>query len=323
MQTPNVRSLLSLTFLFLIVPAMLPAQTAENWERVDHRTEFTLWDVSFADSLHGSIVGDYGVIMRSTDGGRSWTQRLSSDQFAFRNIYYINDSIAVASGFRGTFHRSTDAGATWTRIPLPDEKTYPGMSVVGNTVWLSGENGNVLKSTDQGRTWVRLASGIEDMIGNIAFADANNGWCASVQRDLLHSSDGGATWNKQEIDSFFPVSTLYARSAQECWLAGRHGLLMRTTDAGRSWQRIPAYDTDYFDLKFDAKGRGWAVGKRGAIVRGQQDNSSWKLHDLTPAKALHAITFLPNNQAVAVGENGAVYRLDEVYPTSPAAPGTE
>lgn len=295
----------------------LAAQPLGSWERVVHRTEFTLWDVAFADTLRGSVVGDYGVIMRTTDGGHSWTQQLSSDQFAFRNIHYFDDSVGVAAGFRGTFHRTTDAGASWTRIPLPDERTYPGMAVIGSTVWLSGEEGSILKSTDRGSTWTALASGTDVMLNSISFADARNGWCSSVQRTLLHTTDGGATWSEQPLDSFLPVTTVRARSPQECWLAGYHGLVMRTTDGGTHWQRIPAYETDYVRLVFDVDGRGWAVGKRGAVVRGEQNNTQWKLHDLTAAKTLHGITFLPNNTAVAVGEFGAVYRLDAVIPAAP------
>ena len=78
----------TLLLLFVFFPAAaLMAQPLGSWERVQHRTEFTLWDVAFADSLHGNIVGDYGVIMRTTDGGRSWTQKLSSDQHAVPHIY--------------------------------------------------------------------------------------------------------------------------------------------------------------------------------------------------------------------------------------------
>lgn len=311
------RTVLFLLLISLTSVSPLAAQPLGSWERVVHRTEFTLWDVAFADSLRGSVVGDYGVIMRTTDGGNSWTQQLSSDQFAFRNLHYFDDSVGVASGFRGTFHRTTDAGASWTRIALPDARNYPGMAVAGSTVWLCGEEGSILKSTDRGSTWTALESGVDLMLGSISFADARHGWCASVQRTLLHTSDGGATWKEQPLDSFLPVTTVRARSPQECWLAGYRGLVMRTTDGGANWQRIPAYDTDYVRLVFDGTGRGWAVGKRGAVVRGEQNNMQWKLHDLTAAKTLHGITFLPNDRAVAVGEFGAVYLLEDVDPASP------
>lgn len=304
----------------IILPVSMQGQTLGSWEHISHRTEFTLWDVAFADSLHGSIVGDYGVIMRTTDGGESWTQKLSSDQHAFRNVRYLNDSVGVAAGFRGSFHRTEDRGSSWTRIPLPTEYTYPGMAVVGSTIWLSGENGSILKSTDMGSTWSALESGTDVMLSSISFADAKHGWCASPQRVLLHSSDGGTTWEKQKLDSFLPVTTLFARSASECWLAGYHGLLMRTSNGGSSWQKLNAYETDYIRLAFDNRGAGWAVGKRGAIVRAEKNNTSWRLHDLTSAKSLHGITFLPNNQAIAVGEFGAVLKLRNVYPPTVQTP---
>ena len=80
----------------------------------------------------------------------------------------------------------------------------PGLSVVGNTVWLSGESGSIFKSTDRGLTWTQLASGTDVMIDAISFADPDHGWASSVQRKLLHSSDGGSTWTEQKIDAFLP-----------------------------------------------------------------------------------------------------------------------
>lgn len=327
-----------LFLLILIVRAPLPAQIAQpeagipetddetlgSWKRVLMRTEFTLWDVTCTDSLFCHAVGDYGVIIRSTDGGESWTQKLSPNQFALRNIHFFDDSTGIVAGFRGSCFRSTDRGESWQAVALGTEATLPGMSVVGNTVWLSGEEGILFRSTDRGVTWTRLESGTDLMLDAISFADSRHGWASSVQRTMLRTTDGGDTWTEQDIDAFLPVTTIVARSATECWAAGQHGLLLRTLDGGASWQRIEAYETDYVTITFDSCGTGWAVGRRGAIVRGERDNLHWRLHDLTTAKALHGITFLPNNTALTVGLHGMLFRHPQLYPVPAAthAPGT-
>ncbi|MBR9973966.1 MAG: hypothetical protein KFF77_00145 [Bacteroidetes bacterium] len=314
--------------LTLLVPAPLGAQipqpaaqenasddeTLGSWKRVLMRTEFTLWDVTCSDSLHCHAVGDYGVIIRSSDGGGSWTQKLSPNQFALRSIHFFDDSTGITAGFRGSCFRTTDRGESWQTVNLETEATLPGMSVVGNTVWLSGEEGTMLRSSDRGATWTRLASGTDVMLDAISFADARHGWASSVQRTMLRTTDGGDTWTAQDIDSFLPVTTICARSAEECWAAGQHGLLLRTLDGGASWQRIEAYETDYVSIAFDSCGTGWAVGRRGAIVRGERDNLRWRLHDLTTAVSLHGITFLPNNTALAVGLHGMLFRQGQLYP---------
>ncbi|MFZ1728633.1 MAG: YCF48-related protein [Bacteroidota bacterium] len=313
-----MRILAILIFLSCISTAQ--AQTLGSWKRISHRTEFTLWDVTCTDSLRCYIVGDYGVIMYSTDGGESWTQKLSPNQRALRNIHFFNDSTGLISGFNGSCYRTKDRGNSWTECPVNVPTNFAGLSAVGNTVWLCGTGGVIVKSTDQGATWQTLNSGTDVAIDAISFADASNGWATSVQRKVLHTRDGGASWQEQKVEEFLPITTVCARSANECWVAGYHGLLMRTIDGGQSWQQIEAYETDFFSLKFDANGTGWAVGKRGAIVRGEDSNLRWRLHDLTTAKELHAISFLPNNQALTVGLFGMVFKQPLLYPPPPAAP---
>ena len=298
-------------------------ETLGSWERVMMKTEFTLWDVTCTDSLRCVAVGDYGVIIRSSDGGRSWTQQLSPNQFALRGVVFFDDSTGVVAGFRGSCFRTTDRGDTWQTADLGTEASLPGMSAVGYTIWLSGEDGTILRSTDRGLTWKHLESGVSVMLDAISFADARHGWASSVQRTMLRTTDGGDSWTEQDIDSFLPVTTICARSATECWAAGQHGLMLRTTDGGASWQRIEAYETDYVSITFDHRGTGWAVGRRGAIVRGERDNLRWRLHDLTTAKALHGITFLPNNTALAVGLHGLPFRPPPLYPVTPPSPAPE
>ena len=303
-------------------PATAPdalEETLGSWRRIGLKTEFTLWAVTCIDSLRCHAVGDYGVIISTTDGGEQWTQRLSPNQFALRGVHFFDDSTGIIAGFRGSCFRTTDGGGSWTAAGIPTDATLPGMCAVGNTVWLSGAGGTILKSTDRGARWTVLESGTDAMLDAISFADEQHGWATSVQRAVLRSTDGGRTWQDQTVEAFSPITTVYARSSDECWIAGYHGLLMRTLDGGLTWQRIEAYNTDYAAIAFDAQGNGWAVGTRGAVVRAEGNNLRWRLHDLTGAKRLSGIAFLPNNTAIVVGDDGAVFKHDAPHP-HPATP---
>jgi photosystem II stability/assembly factor-like uncharacterized protein len=292
-----------------LLPFIGRSQTIGTWDRIQLRSTFPLWDVTFVDTLRGYIVGDFGVILRTTDGGFTWTQQLSPDQFALRNVHFFDDSTGLAAGFRGNIIRSTDGGDSWKTVPIDLDINFPGMTVHGSTVWLCGEEGIVLKSTDRGKSWKTIKVDSELFLGSISFADERHGWMASLQRKLWRSTDGGQRWEEQALDTFLPVSYVKAVSPTECWLAGYNGLILHTTDAGRTWSRYTSYQTDYFSMNFDSTGTGWAVGRRGAIVRGREYNRNWKLHDIPDSKNIHRITFLSNGAAFAVGEDGAVFRL--------------
>lgn len=299
-----------LVFLALVGP--MHAQTIGSWQRISTKITFPLWDVAFIDSLRGVAVGDYGVILRTKDGGFTWTHTLSDDQFALRNVHFFDDSTGIAAGFRGSIFRSTDGGERWSKVPIPHDVNFPGMCAVGSTVWLAGEEGLVLKSTDRGTTWKSINSGSPYLLGSIAFSDEQHGWAASMQRQLLRSTDGGLTWKEQKLTTFLPVTSVHALSANDGLLCGYHGLVMRTSDGGASWAQLSSHQADYMCIATDSTGRGWAVGKRGVVAQGRKENFVWKLFDVLETKSLYSICFLPNGAAIAVGDEGGVYRLSSI-----------
>ncbi len=299
----------SLSLAVLVLASPVWSQTIGAWDRIDILTEFPLWDVTFTDTLNGYVVGDYGAILRTTDGGFTWTQTFSPDQHALRNVHFFNDSTGVTAGFRGSVARTTDRGLSWHKVPIPFDLNFPGMSAYGSTVWICGEEGIILKSTDQGLTWATIKLDTEILLGSISFADEKHGWMASIQRKLWHTTDGGMNWKEQKLDTFLPVAAIHAISPMECWLAGYQGLILHTTDAGKSWMQPPSYQADFYRITMDSTGAGWAVGRRGAIVRGRAGNNNWRLHDVPGTHGIHAITFLPDGAAVAVGDMGMIFRL--------------
>ncbi|KAK3273460.1 hypothetical protein CYMTET_18296, partial [Cymbomonas tetramitiformis] len=81
--------------------------------------------VSFQNSLVGVVVGSYGGIIRTEDGGETWTQRASMVSAVYgwsdntvqlmRVQFLLGSDTAYAVGFSDTILRSDDAGLFWTR----------------------------------------------------------------------------------------------------------------------------------------------------------------------------------------------------------------
>lgn len=172
--------------------------------------------------------GGGGEIVRTTNGGVSWTKVTTAAQFnanagGFCDFVHMFDaSVGVALGdpTNGYFEilRTTDGGATWTRvpsgsIPAPLANEY-GLTrsffARGNTIWAGMGSSNatdpvrVLKSTDRGLTWT--ASPVTTLLGGInrlAFKDDLNGIAynltvangAVTAVNVIRTTDGGATWS--------------------------------------------------------------------------------------------------------------------------------
>ncbi|UOQ99788.1 T9SS type A sorting domain-containing protein [Hymenobacter sp. 5317J-9] len=179
-----------------------------------------------------AVVGKYGAsgggdILRTTNGGLSWTRTTTNAQFPqanggfldFVHMFDANVGVAVGDPVGGYFeiYRTTDGGATWNRIPQTavlnpftgEAALVRSYFALGNTIWFGGaslgtnDQEYVYKSTDRGITWTKSApTPLTETISKIAFKDANNGIAYNVKVtgtdvtavNVIRTSDGGATW---------------------------------------------------------------------------------------------------------------------------------
>jgi len=231
----HARRLLLKTFAVLALS--IPGACAQTRPApVPEITKTSMWDVDFADSSTGIAVGDYGVIQRSNDGGRTWTPTRSSDQFAFRNVRFLSPARVVAAGFWSSVFVSDDTGRNWRKIHIEGNAHLPGMAAAPPRVWLSGPGGLILASTDSGETWTSQNPGTKQLLDAISFSDTLHGWCSSMQGALLRTTNGGLDWVPIPRVSALPATALWAVSPGECWVALFDGRIARTTDAGASWK---------------------------------------------------------------------------------------
>jgi photosystem II stability/assembly factor-like uncharacterized protein len=118
-----------------------------------------LFTVRFADDDNGLIAGLGGVVLRSQDGGRSWSYEQTDRKQALFAIGTA-PSRAFAIGEKGLVRVSTDGGRSWaepksgfpTLFTFMRDISFSPDSRVGVIV---GQRGMVLRSQDQGQTWAQ------------------------------------------------------------------------------------------------------------------------------------------------------------------------
>ena len=202
----------------------------------------------------GESAGDgSGVILKTVDGGVSWT-RVGSGELPdvdLPQVRAIDKSTALATGMPsggfGVIMKTTDGGATWTR--LGNSATIPNVELSGIGVanpqifWVVGFGGVILKSTNGGQTFVsQEAAGITADLGAVSAVDANNAWIVGGHQDgyavILHTTDGGTTWTREGTSEVLPKGGLIdvsAYDANTCWACGTDGTVIRTIDGGTTW----------------------------------------------------------------------------------------
>src|SRR5881398_501522 len=68
---------------------------------------------SFVDANTGTVVGEHGTIVRTTDGGNSWTIQSSGTTQNLWAVSFVDANNGTAVGESGTIVATTDGGAHW------------------------------------------------------------------------------------------------------------------------------------------------------------------------------------------------------------------
>ncbi|MGK9063732.1 WD40/YVTN/BNR-like repeat-containing protein [Stutzerimonas chloritidismutans] len=116
--------------------------------------------VLFSDERNGLVVGAFNLILRTTDGGQTWTSLSAQlDNPGARHLYAIaagGDSLYIV-GEEGRVYRSDDNGARFTRLRTPYQGSYFTVSASDSgAVVVAGLRGNAFRSTDRGETWAAI-----------------------------------------------------------------------------------------------------------------------------------------------------------------------
>lgn len=116
-----------------------------------------LLDVHFLDDRNGFVVGAFGLLLRTRDGGanwESWQRHLPNpDGNHLYGVRSIGDHVYVV-GERGSIYASRDRGETFTAMKSPYEGSFFGLTVAqGGTVVVFGLRGRAFVSEDQGVNW--------------------------------------------------------------------------------------------------------------------------------------------------------------------------
>jgi len=238
--------------------------------------------ISFVDDLHGWITGATflpfgppyyaGWILRTTDGGVTWSQQsVPSGVGLVSTVTMINQTVGWAVGYQSysagnvpQLLRTTDGGATWIQAQLPSDftaGTLDGVSAsdpshVWAVGWDSGSVGRIIASSDGGVTWsdeaVPACFTPNSTLASITSIDANHSFVAgqancgsrgAEEPIILGTNNGGSTWT---ID-YGATTGLGYRFTSVSFADATHGLAISdqaqaitSANGGLSWTATPA-----------------------------------------------------------------------------------
>ncbi len=146
-------------------------------------------------------------VMRSPDGGRTWTQPILGSADNISDLAVSPDDIdRVVTATRSGMFRSDDGGKTWHRIS-------PGLGGVtphalaftpsNDRVLFATTSGGLFRSGDQGVTWKRVDGGIphSDLTGIAVHPDGRTIYASDFTwGGIYRSVDGGSKWARMPTE---------------------------------------------------------------------------------------------------------------------------
>ena len=280
-------------------PGAATVQPAPRWMPATTGVTARLRGVSAVSDRVVWASGSNGTVIRTQDGGASWTTLTVPDaqKLDFRDIDAVDDRTAyvlsIGAGDASRIYKTSDAGATW-RLQFRNEDPkafFDAMAFrnarTGYALSDSVDGQLIVIRTTDGTTWTRIASGLPPAL------DGEGAYAAS--------------------------GTNVAILDRQIWLATTASRVIRSDDDGRSWKAVSTplptgTSAGIFSIAFRDRGHGLIVGGDYKKEAEAADNAaistdggaSWTLvKGLSGFRS--AVAFVParRDTVVAVGPSGS------------------
>lgn len=241
-------------------------------------TSVTLTIVKFVGEKSGWAAGHGGIVLRTADGGDSWTtvfdgvkaaqltlqqaqaalqrgapngaarlneaKRLVQDgaDKPFFDLEAADDRHAMVVGAAGLAFSTADGGATWApwgdRLDNPRALNLYAVRRIGHNVLVAGEQGLVLHSSDDGASFARLKGAYDGSWFAAAYQGADSFLVAGLRGNVYRVGGAGQTWT--QLTGAPPVSFMSAVAVDpDCTvLANQGGQLFSVAKQQLKLQRI-------------------------------------------------------------------------------------
>ncbi len=320
------------------------------WEPVNYSEDLQLADIFCVSAEVCYVSGYAGTILKTTDGGQSWTPQLGGDpQGKESHIYgllFLDETHGWAIQFRDQLLRTTD-GETWERVGKIGRLFSPSDYLfVSEDVGFVLENAgaeptpSIARTLDGGRTWQQVAvcstkmqiqglmRDVECRLRSLYFVSPTVGYAVGGMGEFLFTmktEDGGETWTvfyQDKVgsgsDPGFEIlggGDLFFIDENTGFVSLRSGRILATTDGGQTWRGLVGT-------------AGWirfADPEVGFSFLGAQftyttdGGKRWNSRPIRFPAGVHAFSLPRRDRAYVVGNHGMIYRYRVVPATEEVA----
>jgi len=265
-------------------------------------TTTTLNGVYFLDELEGWAVGNSGIAIHTTDGGDHWTQT-TPGSLALNSVYFADANHGWMVGDSGKILHTINGGANWTTSTPTAANLYSVFALDNQLAWAVGK-GVVLRTVNGGATWASASPSTQTLRG-VFFVNDLLGFAVGTNGAVLKSTNSGYSWTATTPTTSDLYSTFFV-NATTGWAVGEAGAILSTTNGGTSWTTQRAGSVILRSVFFIDDLNGWAVGQSGTLVETSDGGAEWSIsHPASVSLNGVFIQSIPDLVTVKVSTNPA------------------
>lgn len=315
--------------LFGIVLCQTGRVSSATWVNLNSGITKNLYGVQFLDANNGFVCGDSGAVLKTANGGSSWTAINIPTTFPVRQISFVNSTTGYAAvgdpsnyTSSGGIFSTTNGGVTWTSLSWM-ASPFANLSVqffnsttgyVGSTHYTSGTGTDCYFTSNSGASWTPNPSSIDwNWIYDMSWQNVNQGWMVGNNQtngSIFYTNNAGGSWSTQNSTSTFYYGIDFPNS-NVGFVSGAGGIILASTNGGTSWANQISGTTQQLNgISFGNVATGWAAGNAGTIVMTMNGGTNWGAEVSGTTVNLNAITALDSLTAWAVGNGGVIIKRE-------------
>ncbi len=305
--------------LLLLLTALPCFEASAQWIQQNSGTTVTLNDVAVLDSLRAVVVGDFGIILRTTNAGLTWT-RVDSTGYRWNAVACRNATDGIAVGDEHSGAITTDGGLSWSRWHEGGMRKYLSASyLTQNQVLIGDDTGAVRFSSDGGATWGSYGSAGSAVVDLIfaRLSDTTYRGYIVVPWWAAETNNSGITWTWQHLPLTIWGRAIHGGTSPDGSVAfvvavdgnpGPFPKIFRKTLSDSTWESSPSFPLFRVpnDVSVPSGQIAYACGSGGTIYKTTDAGVSWTIMDSVTSHYLNGIAFYDVNRGYAVGTNGTI-----------------